>query len=277
MQNGDFWTTIISLYAGTPEALEVRGGWSVSWQSQQMKVAQRGYFFLRYNISWAHGAISWHLGSRNRPAKRARGPGNVDNAYLASEARTAATQRLMEKNKRCLEKWGDSSRPSCPASGGLAMGPRPHLSFCACQTAWLGPEWQAYMGSNPHLWLCAWKTATLGPDFQVCMGHRPHLWFWAQITACLAQEWIDYIDSSPDLCVLCMQNSAFRTRITSLCGSQTSPVIFCLQTSVPSIVSMGPSPPVWFLDAKQRLLDRINKCLWLPSITCRFVHAKQRD
>ena len=32
-----------------------------------------------------------------------------------------------------------------------------------------------------------------------------------------------------------MQNSDFWTRITSLCGSQTSPVIFCMQNSVPSI------------------------------------------
>ena len=32
-----------------------------------------------------------------------------------------------------------------------------------------------------------------------------------------------------------MQNSDFWTRITSLCGSQTSPVIFCMQKSVPSI------------------------------------------
>ena len=32
-----------------------------------------------------------------------------------------------------------------------------------------------------------------------------------------------------------MQNSGFWTRITSLCGSQTSPVIFCIQNSVPSI------------------------------------------
>ena len=38
------------------------------------------------------------------------------------------------------------------------------------------------------------------------------------------------------------------------------------------LVFMVPSPLVWFLDAKQRLLDRINKFLWVPGITCRFVH-----
>ena len=82
-------------------------------------------------------------------------------------------------------------------------------------------------------------------------------------------------------CGFCMQNSDFWTRITSLYGSQTSLVIFCLQNIEPVVsellVSMGPSPHVWFLDAKQRLMDRNNKSLWVPDITCRFVHAKQRD
>ena len=33
------------------------------------------------------------------------------------------------------------------------------------------------MGSIPHLWFCACKTATLGPELQVSVGPRPHLWF----------------------------------------------------------------------------------------------------
>ena len=110
----------------------------------------------------------------------------------------------------------------------------------------------------------------------------------------------------PSPVVLCIQNSDFRTRITSLYGSQTWPVILCMYNSVISIrinnlygsqpssvdyacktttfgqdlkvskgtrshlsfcarktaclaseslVSMGPSPHVRFLDAKQRLMD----------------------
>ena len=105
----------------------------------------------------------------------------------------------------------------------------------------------------------------------------------------------------PSHVVLCMQNIDFRTRITSLYVSQTSPVVLCMYNSVLSIslcwsqtssrvfacktawiaseslVSMGPSTHVWFLDAKQRLLDRNNKSLCLPDTTCRFVYAKQRD
>ena len=40
---------------------------------------------------------------------------------------------------------------------------------------------------------------------------------------------------------------------------------------------MGPSPHLWFLHAKQRLLDQSTSLLWVPDLTCRFVYAKQRD
>ena len=39
---------------------------------------------------------------------------------------------------------------------------------------------------------------------------------------------------------------------------------------------MGPSPHVWFLHAKQRLLEQNYKSLCVPDLTCRFVHAKLR-
>ena len=34
---------------------------------------------------------------------------------------------------------------------------------------------------------------------------------------------------------------------------------------------MGPSPPLWILHAKQRLLDKNYKSLWLPDLICGFV------
>ena len=40
---------------------------------------------------------------------------------------------------------------------------------------------------------------------------------------------------------------------------------------------MGPNPYLWFLDAKQRLLEQNYKSLWVPDMTCRFVDAKHRD
>ena len=49
-------------------------------------------------------------------------------------------------------------------------------------------------------------------------------------------------------------------------------------TSAPELqVSVGPRPHLWFLNAKQRLLDQNYKSLWDPDLTCRFVRAKQRD
>ena len=120
--------------------------------------------------------------------------------------------------------------------------------------------------------------------------------FWNRITSLYGLQ--------PSSVVLCVENSDFRTKIACLYGSKTSPVILCMQNSVPSIritsiygsqpssvvfgcktatlgpdlqVSMGPSPHLWFLHAKQRLLDPNSKSLWVPDITCRFVPAIQSD
>ena len=77
-----------------------------------------------------------------------------------------------------------------------------------------------------------------------------------------------------------MQNSGFWIRITSLYGSQPSSAVFAFKTATlppELLVSMGPSPPLWFLHAKQQLLDQNYKSLWVPDLNCRFVHAKQHD
>ena len=60
------------------------------------------------------------------------------------------------------------------------------------------------------------------------------------------------------------------TRINSLYGSQTSPVVLSMQNNVINIVSMGPSLHLWILHAKQRLLDQNYKSLWVPALTCGF-------
>ena len=54
----------------------------------------------------------------------------------------------------------------------VSMGPRPHLSFCACKTAWFAPKWQVHMGFSPHLWFCVFKTATLRLELQVSAGEE---------------------------------------------------------------------------------------------------------
>ena len=57
-------------------------------------------------------------------------------------------------------------------------------------------------------------------------------------------------------------------------------MVFAFKTAtlVPELqVSMRLSPHLWFLHAKQRLLNQKYKSLWVPDLTCRFMHAKQRD
>ena len=57
----------------------------------------------------------------------------------------------------------------------------------------------------------------------------------------------------------------------SFCACKTA----CLASEL--LVSMDPSPHLWFLHAKLRPLDPNNKSLCVPEIICRFVHAIQRD
>ena len=118
---------------------------------------------------------------------------------------------------------------------------------------------------NTCLYVCqpssvvfACKTAHFGPELQVSKGPSPHLWFWSRKTPCLEQESKDYIGSSSRRlfcacktatlglelqylwvkvhpCCFCMQNWDFWTRITSLYGSQTWPVVLCMYNSMVNI------------------------------------------
>ena len=182
-------------------------------------------------------------------------------------------------------------------------GSQPSRVVFGCKAATFIPEQQVSKSRRQKLSLYAWKTATLAPELLVSMCPSPHLWVLHAKQRILDQNfkslWVPAL-----ICGFCIPNSEFWPRITSLYGSQTSPALLCNQnglictrisslywfkpTSVvfvsktawlasESIVSMGPSPHVWFLDAKQRLLDPNNKSLWVPDITCRFVHAIQRD
>ena len=135
----------------------------------------------------------------------------------------------------------------------VCMGPRPHLWFSAHITSCLALD---YTGSSPHLWFCACKTAWLAPQLLVSMGSSPHLLFCAFKTATLWQQLHVSMGPRPHLWF-----SAYKTA--------------CLSSEL--LVSMGSSPHLWFLDAKQRLFDQNNKSLWVPYITCPFVHSKQRE
>ena len=156
------------------------------------------------------------------------------------------------------------------------------------------------MGSSPHVWFCACKSATLAHELLVSISPSLHVWLLVSKQRLLDWNYKALWFKDHTRC-FCMQNFDFWTRITSLYGSQTWPVIFCMYNSVLNIritslcrsqpssvvfafktawlesellVSMGPRPHDLFLDAKQPLLDSNNKSLWAPNMTCRFVHAK---
>ena len=77
-----------------------------------------------------------------------------------------------------------------------------------------------------------------------------------------------------------IQNSDFSPKIASLYESKHSSVICAFKTATlaPELqVSMGPSPHLSVLLSKQRISDQNYKYLWVPDLTCHFVHAKQLD
>ena len=111
------------------------------------------------------------------------------------------------------------------------------------------------------------------------MGPSPYLWFLHAKQRLLDQITSLYVCQTSSI-LLCTQNNVISTRITCLCGSQSSSVVFGCKIANfgPEYkVSMGPGPHLWFLDAKQRLLDQNNKSVWVPDFIYRFGHAKQRD
>ena len=86
-------------------------------------------------------------------------------------------------------------------------------------------------GSQPSSVVFAYKTAPFGPELQFSMGPRPHLRFFAFKTEPLAPDF--QVSMVPALiCGFSKQNSDFWIRITSLSGSQTSPVVLCMQNSM---------------------------------------------
>ena len=137
----------------------------------------------------------------------------------------------------------------------VSMGPRHDLSFSGCKTAWLASEILVSMGPSPHVWFLDAK-----------------------------QRLLDHNNKSlrvPDkICHLCMEKSNFSTWLTSLYVSQPSSVVFACKTAHfgPEFqVSMGPSPHLRFLHAKQRVLAQNYKSQWVPDLTCPCVQSKRSD
>ena len=136
----------------------------------------------------------------------------------------------------------------------------------SCKTVTFGPVLQVCMGPSPHVWFCACKSATLALELQgsvVCFCMQIFD-FWTRITSLYgSQTWP---------VILWMYNSVLNIRITSLYGSQPSSVVFAFKTSWLAselLVSMGPRSHDWFLDAKQRRVGRNSRSM-VPALICGF-------
>ena len=180
------------------------------------------------------------------------------------------------------------------------MGPRHHLSFCACNTAWLAPELHVSMGPSP---LCGFKTAPFG-----ALGPTPHLSFCPCKSAWLVPEILVSVVfcDAPEiqsLWVPLLDKTESRVQVSAGVPDPTCRFVHAKQRDFAPelLLSMGCSSHLWFcacktatlgleiqsllvnrlhlwiLHAKQRLLDQNNKSLWVPDFTCDFVQSKQRD
>ena len=184
----------------------------------------------------------------------------------------------------------------------VSMGPSPHMSFGACKTAWLASDLLDSMGPSTHRRFLRAKQRLLDNNYKslwvpdsTCGFSMQNSDFWTRITSLYgSQTWnvllcmqnivisariTSLYGSQPSFVVLCIQKSDFCTRISSLYRSQTSPVVSACKTSWLAselLVSMGPSPHLWFLNAKQRDFHQNYMPLWVSDLTCCFVQAKQR-
>ena len=143
--------------------------------------------------------------------------------------------------------------PFCPELQ-VSVGPRPHLSFCACKTACLASELLVY-GFQPSSVIFGCETATFGPEQQVSIGPRHHLSFCACKTEWLAQELLVFMGPSPHLWIFDAKQRLFGKNYKSLW--------------VPDFTSR-------FVHAKQHDIHQTEKSLWVPALKCDFFHAKQR-
>ena len=183
------------------------------------------------------------------------------------------------------------------------MGPGRDLSFCAYKTAWLTSELLVSMSPISHVWFLDAKQRLLDrnnkslwvPDITCRCVHENSV-IRTRISGLYVSQTSSVVLSThnwllntkikrvywfqPSPVVLCMQNSEFWTRITSLYGSQTWPFVLCMYDSVIStrITRLYEFQAIicCFVHSKQRLYDRNCLCLWVPDLTCDFLHAKRR-
>ena len=149
---------------------------------------------------------------------------------------------------------------------------QPSSEIFSCKPANFGLKLHVSMGHRTHLWFSACKTACLASELLVSMDPSPHLWF-LHAKLRLLDPKANLYGSQTSPVVLCMQYSVISTRNTCLYGSQPLSVVLACKTATFGAelqVSMCPSSHLWFLHAQQRILDQNFKSVRVPDFICDF-------
>ena len=105
------------------------------------------------------------------------------------------------------------------------------------------------MSQTSTMFIFAIKTASLAPELQVSMGPSPHLLFFWVHNSVIMTRINSLYGSKTSPVIVCMQYNENNIRIISLYGSQPSSVVYACKTATlwPELqVSIAPSPHLWF-------------------------------
>ena len=109
----------------------------------------------------------------------------------------------------------------------LSIGPRHHLSFCACKTEWLA---LVLMGPSPFLKILNAKQRLFDQNNKSVWVTALTCGFWLQ-NSVFWYRIISLYGSQTSPVTLCKQNIIISIRFTSLCRSQPSSVVFACKTA----------------------------------------------
>ena len=156
-------------------------------------------------------------------------------------------------------------------------GTQPSSLIFAGKTVWFAPEWQVYMSSSPYLRFFFMQNS----DFRTRLTNL----YWSHTSSVVLSTHNSVFSTrikrlygfQPSPVVSCMQINDFNTRMASLYGFELSSLVLFMQNSDFKTNVYWSKPSSVVFACKTATFGPAYKSLWVPDITCRFVHAKQRD
>ena len=155
------------------------------------------------------------------------------------------------------------------------MIPRHNLSFYASKTAWLAPELLVSMCPSSHLWFLNAKQRILDQNYKSLRVPDLTCRFVHAIQRNYQQNYCIY-GSQPLSVVFACKTATFGAELQVSVGPRPHLSFCACKTEWWDSGSIGPSPYLCFLHAKQRLLEQNYKSLWVPDLTYRIVHVQHR-